>query len=328
MAAGDPGRSEPCELCGGGDFETIAVEDRTGDPLETVMCRHCGLVCHARLPTAAELARFYEHDYRVAYHGEEVPSVRRVVRAWKNGRRIVERVAPLLERGARVLEIGAGVGCTVKQFEQAGFDAAGVEPNRGFQAYSSEMLRARVRHGGIEDVARMGIIDAVLLVHVIEHFGSPREALDRIHAMLRPGGLLYVECPNLAAPFATRARLFHRAHTFNFTPSSLVMLAGRCGFEPVAGFLPGLGPNLEMAFHKVRSRALVVDRGNVASTRAALQRAGSPWYHARPSYVASRVAKLCGYAAEHLVGRRRLAAILRSCAAEPPAARQPRRAAA
>lgn len=303
-----------CEICSGDAFETIATRDRKNEPLETVMCTGCGLVSHATVPTDEELARFYAEDYRVAYHGERVPGARRVVRAWENGRRILDRVAPLIDRGATVFEIGAGIGCTVKQFELAGFRASGVEPNDGFQGFSQTELRASVRHGSLEDVPCRASIDAVLLVHVIEHFGSPRAALERIHTMLRPKGVLYVECPNLAAPFATRARLFHEAHTYNFTPSTLIMLAHICGFEPFSGFQPGLGPNLEMAFRKVKPQPLAIDAGSVAATRDALRRASSVWYHARSSYVRNRARQLCRYAAEHLVAARQLRGILKRCA--------------
>lgn len=313
-----PRRSLPCDLCAGTTFDTIATLDRHGDALETVICRTCGLVSHAHVPTEEELAAFYAREYRVAYHGERTPSPRRVVRAWENGSRILRDVAPLLQPGDRVFEIGAGIGCTVKQFELAGFDASGIEPNDGFQWFSQTQLRARVEHAAIEDVPLVEQFDCVLLVHVIEHFGSPRGALERMHGMLRDGGLLHVECPNLEGPFATRARLFHEAHTYNFTASSLVMLARSIGFEPVRQFVPRHDPSLQIAFRKTAPRPLLIDEHNRAATLAALERAEPIRYFARPSYYATRLRKLAGYLSGHLFARRQCAAILRRCAAAGP----------
>ena len=99
-------RNEPCELCGGQRFETVGARDRCGGPLETVVCRRCGLVSHARIPTEEELARYYRQAYRTAYKGEETPSARRVVRAWSNGRRLQRRLEGCLRPGSRAVDAG------------------------------------------------------------------------------------------------------------------------------------------------------------------------------------------------------------------------------
>jgi len=308
-----PPSGTSCDLCAGDSFETIATLDRDGAELETVICTTCGLVSHAHVPSAADLAAFYAREYREAYHGECMPSARRVVRAWHNGGRILGRLGPLLAPGAAVFEIGAGIGCTVKRFELAGFDAHGIEPHDGFQQFSRERLRARVGHATIEDVPLDRSLDAVLLVHVIEHFGSPRAALRRIHGMLRAGGMLYVECPNLGAPFTVRHRLFHRAHTYNFTASTLRMLATSCGFETVRSFLDPRDATLEFAFRKTVPARLTVDPDACEATLAAIAAATPLRHHLRPRYLASRTRQLLRYLHEHLTADAQLEAILDAC---------------
>ena len=318
----------PCDLCAGTDRETIARLDRDGRPLETVICSTCGLVSHADVPSDAELAAFYASEYREQYHGERAPSPRRVVRAWRNGGRLLDMVGPLLRPGASVLEIGAGIGCTVKRFELAGFDARGIEPHDGFQHFSQTQLRARVAHASIGDVPLDRSLDAVLLVHVIEHFGSPRDALRRIHGMLREDGTLYVECPDVGAPFTVRHRHFHRAHTYNFTQSSLTMLARSCGFEPLRVFHAAGSGNLEIAFRRTEPRPLAVDPGNRSATLAAIAAATPLRHRLRPGYLAARARQVGAYLREHLTARRESAAILATCAATPvPATAADRRAA-
>ena len=102
------------------------------------------MVSHRQIPTEAELAEFYATQYRWAYHREITPSPRRIMRAWRNGQRIYRQVAPWLTPRSSVLDVGAGIGCTVKVFEQQGHDASGIEPNDGFHAYSQEQLQAAV----------------------------------------------------------------------------------------------------------------------------------------------------------------------------------------
>lgn len=293
-----------CDLCGCERFELIADRDRHGETLITAMCLECGLVCHAEIPTDQQLAEFYAWEYRRAYHGETVPSPRRVMRAWKNGQRILKQLKPCVPAGASVCEVGAGLGCTVKAFQCAGFDAVGIDPGRDFIAYSRGRLQAPVEAADLYDLPPAGQFDLVLLVHVIEHFNSPRRALNHIRKLLKPGGQLYIECPNLAAPPACFEKLFHYAHIHNFTPATLRMMAEQAGFEVQRVFSREDHPNLQVLLQSSDRPAGAIDRASVALTRRSLERAHHRVrYHLRPRYVARRLAKLTGYAREHLIGR-------------------------
>jgi SAM-dependent methyltransferase len=272
--------------------------------LETVLCERCGLVSHARIPTDAELDAFYANDYRREYHGEVTPSDRRVMRAWKTGERIQNRLSRFLHTSDRVIEVGSGIGCTVKVFDLAGHDASGIEPNVGFCNYGVQKLHAVVRQGYLFDVPRAPAYDLVLLVHVIEHFRSARAALDHIYAMLRPGGRLYVECPNLAAPFATSKRLFHFAHIFNFTPQTLTALARRCGFEVEAEFREYGSPNLSMLLVKTKHKALEIDPTSAQESLSAIDRYNTGTYHLRLDYLVHRARQVLRYAREQVDAHR------------------------
>ena len=301
-----------CDLCDGTRFDLIGERDRRGDVLHTAICLRCGLVCHMTVPSDAELAEFYRRDYRREYHGETTPSPRRVMRAWKNAERIYRQLAPHVEPADTVFEVGAGIGCNVKAFELHGHDASGIDPNLGFQAFSAECLQARVACGDLFDVAAGRQYDLVLLVHVIEHFRSPRRALERIHGLLRQGGQLYVECPNLTAPFARPGQMFHFAHVHNFTPASLRMMAWRCGYEVQQVFSDEDDPNLRMLLQRsVAAGMLRIDTDHAAQTLAALCRYNAWTYFLRWRYVQDRAAKVAGYLGERLLARsfvRRLAA--------------------
>jgi 2-polyprenyl-3-methyl-5-hydroxy-6-metoxy-1,4-benzoquinol methylase len=305
--------SRACDLCSKAEFETIAKFDRDGNPLETVICTTCGLISHADVPSDEQLDAFYARQYREQYHGEVTPSERRIVRAWRNGGRILEQFRPFLRSGARICEVGAGIGCTVKQFDLAGFDARGIEPHEGFLRFARDRLRARVEHAKLQDMPPDCSFDAILLVHVIEHFGSPRDALRRMHGMLVRDGLLYIECPNVGAPFSVRHRLFHRAHTYNFTLSSLAMLARSCGFELQRCFGDRRDGNLQVVFRKGEPRQVVIDPINRAETLAALAAATPLKQYFRPEYISSRALKISGYIHERLTARTQLLQIMRQC---------------
>lgn len=288
-----------CDLCGGREFEMIGTRARDGRPLETQICRTCGLVSHARIPSETELREYYAGNYRLEYNGEASPSARRVMRAWLNGQRILRQVSPLLPAGGRVLEAGAGIGCTVRSFADAGFRAEGVDPGGEFLGFARNRLKADVQVCSLYDLPDSHRFDAVLLVHVIEHLASPRQAVEKISGLLKVGGMLYVECPNLQAPFAPRDRLFHVAHIHNFVPATLKMLVESCGFRLRQRFGDAGDSNLQMLFQHSCERRLNLDTQNFQRTREDLNRASWARYHLRRRYVADRLRKLGSYAREY-----------------------------
>ncbi len=314
-----------CDLCAGTDFQLIGQRDRHGAPLATSLCLTCGLVAHADIPDESELELFYSHRYRSDYKGESTPSNRRVMRAWKNGCRILAQLSPFLKPHDTILEVGAGVGCTVKAFQQSGFRAEGIEPHLGFQRFARRQLRAAVRLANLAELCESAPSKpwhAILLVHVIEHLRSPRQALTTLHRLLSNDGLLYVECPNLAAPFASRNRLFHFAHIHNFTPATLTTLAEQCGFEVVDQFDSETSTNLQVLLRKTNTipeLALPSDAARRTLTNAFRY---SNWqYHCRPSYWMKRSQQLVQYANEFIYSKAFVKQLVPSLPHTTPASR-------
>ncbi len=305
--------STPCDLCQQSSFETIADRDRDNRPLKTVICRNCGLVQHADVPSEDDLTKFYSGSYRKEYNGEKTPGPRRVMRAWHNGERICKQVSPALPAGATVLEVGAGIGCTVKVFEQAGFDSEGIDPGGEFLEYSRERLHTNVTVCSLDDLPQDQDFDAVLLIHVIEHLRSPVTALRHVAGLLKPNGLFYVECPNLQAPFASRSRLFHYAHIHNYVPATLKQTGEAAGFELQQRFGDDEDPNLQMLFHQSSNVKLQIDPGNVQRTLDDLHKADFLPYHLRRRYLTDRTKKVALYAREHLNAKGFVADLIENC---------------
>ncbi len=295
----------PCALCDGSEFQLLAERDRRGRPLPTVICRGCGLVRHAYVPSEQELESFYADRYRQEYHGEYLPSDRRVYRAWKNGQRLVELLIPFLNHGHTVFEVGAGLGCTVKAFETAGYCASGIEPHQGFSSYARQVVHADVRCASLWHYECRQRYDLLLLVHVIEHLRQPVDALTMLRRWVQPHGLLYIECPNLAAPFAAPGKWFHFAHVYNFTPDTLHGVAARSGWklkmwlsQPDDPVLAGLwSPGTALLGNYAENFQRVIQR---------LERQTWWQYHLRYEYLRRRVRKLAQYLGEHFVASHRL----------------------
>lgn len=306
-----------CDLCGGRESFPVAQTDRTGQPLDTKVCRGCGLVSHRIIPSDSQLADYYRRFYREHYQSEKSPSNRHVLRAWLRAERAYRRLAPFLNPGDSVLDAGAGIGCLVKRFERAGFHVMGIEPGAGFQQFAREKLRANVWRRTLHDLPTQPSFDLICLSHVIEHLRSPKTALSQLHRTLRKGGRLYVECPNLAAPFARYDRLFHVAHIHNFTPDNLLALASNCGFEVLHVFGHGRSANLKILFKKGTPAPLRVMPDSCQTTLAALRRARPVPYYFRWNYLGTRVWKLIQYAHELVTADRTVRSLLKQFETTP-----------
>jgi 2-polyprenyl-3-methyl-5-hydroxy-6-metoxy-1,4-benzoquinol methylase len=99
----------------------------------------------------------------------------------------------------RVLDIGCGNGEWLLLAREAGWTAVGSDPDPVAQAGVAE-LGLEVRQGGAEAWEdQPGSFDAISMSHVIEHVHDPVDTLRRAFEMLRPGGQLFIECPNVDA---------------------------------------------------------------------------------------------------------------------------------
>src|SRR5262249_9684806 len=71
--------------------------------------------------------------------------------------------------------------------------------------------------------------------HVIEHVPSPRSELRELRRIIKPGGWLVMETPNIANLWykllGARWRQFIPDHIFFFTPQTLTRLCEESGFE-------------------------------------------------------------------------------------------------
>jgi len=111
------------------------------------------------------------------------------------------RHLPRLPAGSvgRVLDVGCGNGEFMRHARDAGWIPCGCDPDpktvEGARAEGFE-----IRLGGIQSWAdAAGSFDAITMNHVIEHVHDPHAELAMAWRLLRPGGMIFVETPNIDA---------------------------------------------------------------------------------------------------------------------------------
>ena len=231
-----------CCVCGGTRLEEhlsvagdrgpeglIPTTDRYGTALsDIVRCPHCTHMQLREIPGDAELEQAYGEAASDDYIGEEAGQ-----RATAHG--LLERLERHAERGP-LLDLGCWVGFLLDEARRRGWDpVTGVEPSEFASAYARETLGLDVRTADLMTAELPGEhYRAVVMGDVIEHLPDPGAALDRIAALLAPGGAVMLVLPDagsrLARVMGARWWSVIPTHVQYFTRGSLQRLLEAHGF--------------------------------------------------------------------------------------------------
>ena len=147
--------------------------------------------------------------------------------------------------GGALLDIGCGNGRFLMLAQEMGWNAEGID----FDSKAVETALERglvVRQGGIEILSKeQEKYDVITLSHVIEHVPDPLNLLRSIYRLLKPGGSLWLETPNLASLGHQRFRENWRdldppRHLILFTPDSLRLALEQAGFKVIKQYWRGM----------------------------------------------------------------------------------------
>jgi SAM-dependent methyltransferase len=144
----------------------------------------------------------------------------------------------LEQKGARLLDIGCGNGAFVDAARVWGWDAEGLEPDPNAVAVG-QAKGLPITAGSLPKTAYPDAsFDAATMSHSIEHLHDPVACLQEIRRILRPGGTLWIDTPNLRARghviFGADWRgLEPPRHLVLFTTRSLISALRRVGFNQI-----------------------------------------------------------------------------------------------
>ena len=194
-----------------------ARDHGSGEIVELRRCGRCGLVF--TWPCPADLNKYYPTYYR------QYP--RWILRGFQFVQQMrtgswVKTIGP----AGRAVELGCGEGWILAALRRRGWRVAGIERTPQGAQFAAHQLGLPVIVGSFEALRSTTGFDLIILHQVLEHLPHPMHTPHECTRLLRPGGHVIIEVPNLDSWQFLYARqhwvhLDAPRHVSHFTPESL-----------------------------------------------------------------------------------------------------------
>lgn len=169
---------------------------KTGITTTIVCCRKCGLVFPNPMPVPVSIEDHYgltpEEYWKDDYLNIDVNAYLSIIKKLRT-------IIPY-SSGQRTLDVGAGLGHTMKCLENSGYISYGIEPSTPFYANAIKKYAIQTEYltqRTIEEAEfEREFFDFVTFGAVLEHLYDPGLSIQKALSWLRPGGVIHLEVPN------------------------------------------------------------------------------------------------------------------------------------
>lgn len=250
---------EPCPVCGNAvTHEWLRAPDRLHGRSELytlVSCGTCSLVWLSNPPRPTDMHLHYTD----AYHRLISASGNDPAKRWMSRKEDLMRH----KRSGKLLDLGCSSGSFLKFMGNESWSPFGIEMSAECAKAAEARCGAQVFVGDILDAAfPPESFDAITCFDVLEHLYQPREVMRKLGEWLRPGGVVYIQVPNIES---AEARVFGRywhglelpRHLFHYSVTSLRALAKSAQLTEVwltTRRNPAVGTGLRYVFDDLFSR--------------------------------------------------------------------------
>ena len=220
-----------CALCGNSDIQILFEES----PWKVMRCSGCGFTFRTGAADAESDSRYVDPEYT------HITWTRKPYR--ESTEEFITLYNPLLEKlegwvsPGKLIDVGCGPGFMLEAAHRRGWEVVGVDPSSFAATHVVKTFGLQVIQKTFEEAnLAENFFDAAVLMHAIEHLPDPVATLREVFRMLRPGGVLMIETPNLdcndARYQAQQWPIWNvPEHTCLFNPGTLSLALQKAGFR-------------------------------------------------------------------------------------------------
>ena len=239
-----------CPLCGSADYTVVqpahypaSVDERRLKQIfraasdhalwdQVVRCRVCNLVYINPRPRAELILEGYAQAEDPVFAAQNDARIRGFRKTLES---VVQRLG-ISPKRRRVLDVGCAGGAFLVAAREMGFTVTGIEPARWMAAYGREHYQLDIREGILEPGSfEAHSFDVITLWDVIEHLPQPLETLQIVRSLLKPGGVLLVNYPDIgtlpARVLGRRWPFWLSVHLIYYTRKTMTEQLRRAGFS-------------------------------------------------------------------------------------------------
>ncbi len=213
--------NKTCRLCGGKSQQTLLHDIITGnnDRFALNQCDNCALVTTYPMPSDEMLQHYYDQDYWQSSQLKDSTPIDTLYRLRMAP--IVSAIRKYTTYDSKILDWGCGDGSFIRLLRNFGLHCFGID------AYKKDLNDPQISSTTIEKADFPdGYFDIITCFHVLEHLADPRGSIKHALRLLKIGGLIIIEVPNIDS---VGFRIFKRrwqpleipTHLNHFTPATL-----------------------------------------------------------------------------------------------------------
>jgi len=219
-----------CPLCKkkSRDFK-LWIKTDEGD---IIKCNECGL---------GFLSNEIEYNYTENYNSPSYYKllIRLQGELSRRYNKQLKEINKIANKQGKLIDIGCSIGLFLNSatsfgFEPYGYDINKINLNKAKQFFAINTLLDNY----LEDKKYKNLFDVATMWDVLEHLKDPVEYLSKLISIVKPGGLLVVQCPNMESyeffKFGNKWNwLTPGDHLQFFTTTTLARVVAAAGFIPI-----------------------------------------------------------------------------------------------
>ncbi len=218
-----------CPLCGHGSYKKYW----NLDDYSFSKCPKCSLVYQNPQPVASFVEDRYDNDY----FSYEIDNEDSFLELMLLGLKDIGFDPKYVDGDNKhILDIGCATGLFLSYMKGLGWETSGVEVCKEAAAYGNKNRDVNIFSGILDDAPFLdSSFDVIHLSHVIEHINNPKDFLEKINRLLKPGGVFYCITPNInglqAKYFKSKWRSAIADHMILFSVKTLNNILRETGFS-------------------------------------------------------------------------------------------------
>lgn len=231
-------RLENCPSCNQSKFENALIckdHSVSGESFALVKCNHCQLLFTNPRPVSDQLDKYYESDTYIS-HTDKANTLINLIYKTVRSYTLRQKRKLLLKynQPGTILDYGCGTGNFLKQCQQNGFNASGIEPNETARNIAADKTKLPI-YTSLEQIKSVHF-ETITAWHVIEHVSDLTDTISQLKNLLSNTGHLFIAVPNPNSKDSQHYKENWAAydvprHLYHFTKSSLHSLANSLGLK-------------------------------------------------------------------------------------------------